>query len=87
MNMGPFTIRSIKSGEATNIEREMHRLRRFSEFMMQGPFMEEMGFGDRDSHMILMEFPHMLARLLERAFHEKKPHPRGRTLRLPKEPG
>lgn len=45
--------RAVKSGDPATIEQEMHRLRRFSEFTMQGPFMEEMGFGDRESHMIL----------------------------------
>ena len=79
--------RAVKSGELAAIEQEMHRLRRFTEFSMQGPFMEEMGFGDRESHMFLMEFPRMLERMLERSLHEKKPGLPQRRLRLPKEPG
>jgi hypothetical protein len=78
--------RAVKSGEPAAIEQEMRRLHRFSEFAMHGPFLEEMGFGDRDTHMMLMEFPHMLERMLERSLAEKKPHARVRSLRPPKEP-
>lgn len=79
--------RAVKSGDPEAIEQEMVRLARFSEFSMRGPFMEEMGFGDRESHMILMEFPHMLERFLKRSLHEGKPppQPRRRTMRPPKE--
>lgn len=77
--------RAVKSGEPAAIEQEMHRLRRFSEFVMHGAFMEEMGFGDRETHMFLMEFPHILERLLERSLHDKKAPARGRSLRPPKE--
>ncbi len=79
--------RAVKSGELAAIEHEMHRLRRFTEFTMHGPFMEEMGFGDRESHMFLMEFPRMLEHMLERSLREKKSGPPPRRPRLPKEPG
>jgi hypothetical protein len=58
--------RAVKKGNIETIEREMSRLRRFSEGMMRGPFYEELGFGDKESHMIAMEFPRMLERTLMR---------------------
>lgn len=63
--------RAVKSGDPVAIEAEMDRIRRFSDLMMRGPFMEEFGFDDKDSYMFLREFPrmlkHMLGRTLERA--------------------
>jgi hypothetical protein len=74
--------RAVKSGDAEAIEREVARLRNFSEFTMRGPFMEEFGLGGKESHMFLMEFPRMLEHMLRRTLEEKKPH---RTVRrLPK---
>lgn len=72
--------RAVKSGDASEIEREMKRLERFTEYTMHGPFMEEFGFGGKESHMFLMEFPRMLQRTLAR-LKEKKPHSRRRTSR------
>lgn len=64
--------RAVKSGEPTEIEREMDRLKRFSEFTMRGSFMEEFGFGGKEMHMIAMEFPRMLHHLLNRTLKERK---------------
>jgi hypothetical protein len=66
--------RGVKSGDAVAIEQEMARLRRFSETMMRGPFMEELGFGGKESHMFFMEFPRMLEHMLMRTLEEKKSH-------------
>jgi hypothetical protein len=73
--------RAVKDGNAVTIEREMQRLRRFSERMLRGPFMEEFGFGGKESHMFAMEFPRMLERMLARTLEIKldsgsrrKPH-------------
>jgi hypothetical protein len=66
--------RAVKSGDTEAIEREMSRLRRFSEFTMHGPFMEEFGFGGKESHIFFMEFPRMLEHMLRRTLEEKKPH-------------
>ncbi len=63
--------RAVKAGRPEGIEREMKRLRRFSEFMMRGPFMEEFGMG-RESHMFAMEFPRMLEHMLRRTLDMKK---------------
>jgi hypothetical protein len=79
--------RAVKSGEPVAVELEMHRLQRFTKFMMHGPFMEEMGFGDRENHMFFMEFPRVLERMLERSLHEKKSIKMPRRKELPKEPG
>lgn len=51
--------RAVKSGNTEAIEAEMARLGHFSEIMMHGPFMHQMGFGDKGSHMFAMEFPRM----------------------------
>lgn len=77
--------RSVKSGDAEAIEREMTRLRRFSELMMRGPFMEEMGFGDREQHMFAMEFPRMLEHVLMRTLEVRNAPPRRRAVKAPGE--
>jgi len=70
--------RAVKTGDPEMIDREMTRLRRFSDFMMHGPFMEEFGLGGKDVHMFCMEFPRMLEHMLERSLHEPTPTPRKR---------
>lgn len=65
--------RAVKSGDNEAIEREMSRLRNFSEFSMRGPFMEEFGFGGKESQMFFMEFPRMLEHMLMRSLEHKKP--------------
>ncbi len=64
--------RAVKAGNADAIQHEVKRLRRFSEMMMRGPFMEEMGFGGKESHMLAMEFPRMLEHMLRRTLEMKK---------------
>jgi len=39
--------RAAKSGDAVEVEMEMNRLERFSEFTMRGPIMEELGYGEK----------------------------------------
>lgn len=73
--------RAVKSGDTAEIEREMGRLERFSEFALHGPLMEEFGYGGKEMHMFLMEFPRMLQHMLSRTLKEKKPHPRRRSKR------
>lgn len=72
---------AARSGDRAAMEREMSRLHRFSEFMMRGPFLEEMGLGGKDSFVFLMEFPRMLEHLLGRTLDDKKPSSRRRDLR------
>src|ERR1019366_3880937 len=66
--------RAAKEGNIEAIEREMKRLRRFSDVMMRGPFMEEFGFGGKESHMFVMEFPRMLEHTLMRTLEMRKEH-------------
>lgn len=66
--------RAAKSGDTEAVEQEMARLRRFSELTMRGPFMEEFGFGGKESHILFREFPRMLEHVLMRTLEEKKPH-------------
>ena len=70
--------RAVKEGNAEAIEREIKRLRRFSEMTMRGPFMEEFGFGGKESHMFAMEFPRMLEHTLRRTLDMKKADPPSR---------
>jgi len=65
--------RAVKSRDTEAIKQEMTRLRRFSEFGMHGPFMEELGMGDRESHMLFMEFPRMLDHFLRRTLSQQMP--------------
>ena len=62
--LGMEVYRAAKSGDAETIEREMHRLNNFTKMMMRGPFMEEFGLMSKDYHMLAMEFPRMLDRVL-----------------------
>lgn len=71
--------RAVKSGDQTTIEQEMSRLRRFGEFMMQGPLMEQFGPGDREAQMFCMEFPRVLEHMLRRSLGAKKTVRRRRT--------
>lgn len=71
--------RAVKEGNSEAIEREMTRLRHFSEAMMHGPFIEEFGFGGKESHMFAMEFPMMLEHMLKRSLEIKKKHSRRKT--------
>jgi hypothetical protein len=64
--------RAAKEGDMENIENEMRRLRRFSEFTMRGRFMEEFGFASKEGHMLAMEFPRMLEHVLMRAMENRK---------------
>ncbi len=71
--------RAVKSGDAEAIEQEMTRLRHFSEAMMHGPFMDDFGFGGKESHMFAMEFPRMLEHMLMRTLETRKKHTRRKT--------
>ncbi len=75
--------RAVKAKNVESIQREMNRLRRFSEVMMRGPFMEEFGFGSKESHMMAMEFPRMLEHILMRTLEARKANSPARR-RLPK---
>lgn len=65
--------RAVKAGNTQGLEREMKRIRRFSEVMMRGPFMEEFGFASKESHMLALEFPRMLEHLLMRTLEAGQP--------------
>jgi hypothetical protein len=78
--------RAVKSGDAHSIEVEMGRLRRFSEFITHGPFMEELGFSGKESFIVLREFPRMLHHILTRTLEAKKRQIRRRAPRTESEP-
>ena len=73
--------RAVKFGDPLAIKTELDRLRRFSEFMIRGPFMEEFGMVNKETHMFCMEFPRILERMLERSLEASKPRPRRRVVR------
>lgn len=64
--------RAAKSGDPNLMERELTRMRRFSETVAHGPWMEEFGVGDKHSHMFMMEFPRMLERHLIRVMESRR---------------
>lgn len=75
--------RAVKEGNLESIEREMKRLRRFSDVIMRGgPFSEEFGLSGKEN-MFAMEFPRMLERMLRRLLEMKKAHTHARR-KLPK---
>lgn len=71
--------RAVKSGDPTAIETEMTRLHRFSEFTARTPFMEQFGFPDKESYILVREFPRMLHHMLSRMLEVKKARPRRRA--------
>jgi hypothetical protein len=71
--------RAVKSGDNVAIEKELSRLRNFSDFAMRNPFMEELGMASKELHMFCMEFPRMLDHMLQESLQEKKSHTRRRT--------
>jgi hypothetical protein len=76
--------RAVKAGNIEAIEREIRRISRFSEGILRGPFLEEFGFGGKESHMFVMEFPRMLEHTLMRMVELEKTR---RKRRKPQEPG
>lgn len=70
--------RAAKEGDAEAIEREIMRLHRFSDLMMRGPFMEELGYGGKETHMFAMEFPRMLEHTLRRTLEMRPVRPPAR---------
>jgi hypothetical protein len=75
--------RAVKAGDREGIQRELQRLRRFSEFGMRGPWMEEFGFSGREQHMLLLEFPRMLEHMLSRTLIEKEASEPSKRLKKP----
>jgi len=73
--------RAVKSGDQAAIQREVLRLRRFSEAMAHGDFMEEFGPGDKETYLFRREFPMVLEHMLGRTLEVKKPHSQRRTSR------
>ncbi len=62
--------RALNSGDTQEAERQVKRLRQLPERLMGGPFMEE--FGGKDTHMLMMEFPHMIEHMAHRCLENKK---------------
>jgi hypothetical protein len=62
--------RAAKSGSPEEIEREMMLLHRYSDMIMHGP-LGELGYRDRDTRMLVMEFPRMMEHVLMRSLESK----------------
>ena len=73
---------AIKAGDIEAAERASKRMSRVTEMFMHGPFMEE--FGNKESHMFMMEFPQMFEHMLHRCIDTKKPPPPNRR-KIPKQ--
>ena len=57
--------RDIKNNPL-DAERAIHKFRRTMKMMDRGPFMEEFVGGSKETHMMVMELPHMLEHFLHR---------------------
>ena len=66
------TYRAVNSGDIITIDAELNRVRRFSEVVMQMPFIEEFSSGSKESYMFAREFPTMLEHTLRRALSSKE---------------
>lgn len=58
--------REISRGNPRSLGRLMERVHRLTRMMMRGPFLEEMGGGSKEQHMLIMELPMFLERYLGR---------------------
>jgi hypothetical protein len=69
--------RAAKSGSPAKLKQEIQRLERFSDIVMRGPFIEELGLASKEAHILIMEFPgmlhHMLRRLLKESNRSRHP--------------
>lgn len=72
--------RAAKNGDAEAVEREIKKVRRFSEIMTHGPFMDDLGYTSKESYLFAMEFPRFLEHALRRPPTLKPPASR-RTIR------
>lgn len=72
--------RTAKTGNASAIERELKRLRSFSEVMVRSPLLDELGSGGKESYMFAMEFPRMLEHTLHRSLVAKPPAAKRRAI-------
>ncbi len=52
--------RAAKAGNRAEARETLDRLRRASKFLMEGPFLEEVGADPRMLHMLFREMEHML---------------------------
>ncbi|HEX3916564.1 MAG TPA: hypothetical protein VHW60_04435 [Caulobacteraceae bacterium] len=58
--------RAAQSNDARKIHEELVRLERFSETMFRGPYLEELSLGDKDTYLLLREYPRFLHHALSR---------------------
>lgn len=72
--------RAAKSGDVEAIRVEMKRLRRFSEAMMHGPLMDELGFMNKEMFLFARELPIMLEHTLGRALSHEPTRVRRRSV-------
>ncbi len=68
---------SLKTGDVETAEREIQRLNRVAKMFIHGPFMEE--FGNKEMHMMMMEFPHIIEHTSRRFIEAKKRNKRGKN--------
>jgi hypothetical protein len=72
--------RAIKSEDAATVQREIERLKHLSDVMQRGPFMEEFTLGDKETYMLMREFPRILYRALDRiSSNPKKLRPKSKA--------
>ena len=67
--------REAKGGDPKTARLAFQRLRRATEVMMRGPFIEELGVRSREMHMFMREFPMILDHYLRRFERKAKRRP------------
>lgn len=64
--------RAAKSGDATAIKAELKRVEGFAEMGLRGSLLEDFMGGSKESHMLIIEFPHMIRHFLTRALEQER---------------
>ena len=70
---------AIRVGDTAAAERELRRIEHLSEMVAHGPYLEGLGLGDKEAHMLLTQLPQMMEHLIRRSIESKKPSRRRRT--------
>jgi hypothetical protein len=63
---------AMRAGDHAAAERALLRIGRTSDMMAHGPFLEGLGFGDRETHVLLRELPRMIDHFVRRSIKVKK---------------
>lgn len=66
------TYHAVKSGDNNAVDKAINSLRNITEICMKGPFAEEFLIHSKELHMMAMEMPHLIDRLVKRYVRPKR---------------